>query len=353
MDSQEQPPLFDLFMAMRSQAGIPLTLDQYHLLLRALKGGFGISSRSELKQVCRMLWVKSHSSPEVERFEQCFDRYFEQLDRRPILEENTDSDHGAIAQSPSPPSSPQPTPPPTAPVTIPHQIPTAVRTPLLTDSPPSTSRFSLTAKDFPVTQRQILQNWRSLRRPIREGPLTEIDLEATVEQISRDGIFLEPILIPSRVNRAELLLLVDDSNSMVPFGPLSEQLINAVSAGGFGKTEVYYFRNCPRDYLYRYRNSPEAIAISQLLPKLHHNRTIVITISDGGAARGGINKERIKLTHRFVETIKLQTRYLAWLNPMPKERWLGTTAEFIQDWVNMFEINSIGLKASIQGIKKG
>ncbi|HEY9601328.1 MAG TPA: hypothetical protein V6C85_06930, partial [Allocoleopsis sp.] len=75
----------------------------------------------------------------------------------------------------------------------------------------------LTSDYFPVTRRQMKQSWRYLRRPVREGIPIELDIEATVNQIGQRGVLLEPVLVPRRVNRTELLLLIDQDGSMVPF----------------------------------------------------------------------------------------------------------------------------------------
>jgi len=348
--NKQKPPLFDLFIWLRENAGLDLTIDQYHLLLQALKGGFGITSRDELKQICRLLWIKSKSSPQAERFEQYFDQYFEQLKPEPEKHQSS-------------PTSAQNSQVPTSPNEIstsgtPHrssesspQIPIALQGELLPDQPSRKRSYQLSVRDFPVTERQTQQNLRYLRRPIREGALTEVDIEATVQKISQDGVFLEPVLIPSRVNQAELLLLIDVSNSMVPFHLFWQKLVDHLQGGRLGMADTYYFRNCPRDYLYLSPYRPDAKLIQDLLPKLHRNRTFALIVSDGGAARGGMNRDRIELTARFLEDLTPCVRHAAWLNPIPEERWQDTTAQVISQRVQMFELNSLGLKAAIRSGK--
>ena len=344
--SKQKPPLFDLFIWLREEAGLDLTIDQYHLLLQALKGGFGIASRNELKQICRLLWIKSQSSPQAERFEQYFDRYFEQLKPQPQKHQSSRTSAKTPQVQPSSNKTPTSGTPHRSSESSP-QIAIAMQGELLPDQPNRKHSYQLTVRDFPVTERQTQRNLRYLRRPIREGALTEVDIEATVQQISQDGVFLEPVLIPSRVNQAELLLLIDVSNSMVPFHLLWQKLVDNLQGGRLGKFDIYYFRNSPRDYLYLYPQSPDAKPIQDLLPKLHRNRTFALIISDGGAARGGINRDRIELTARFLEDLTPCVRQIAWLNPMPESRWQDTTAQAISQRVQMFELNSSGLKAAI------
>jgi uncharacterized protein with von Willebrand factor type A (vWA) domain len=207
--------------------------------------------------------------------------------------------------------------------------------------------FLLTSDYFPVTRRQMKQSWRYLRRPVREGIPIELDIEATVNQIGQQGVLLEPVLVPRRVNRTELLLLIDQDGSMVPFHTLSHRLAEtAVRGGRLGKAGIYYFHNCPMHYLYHDSYHQEAEAIADMLPRLP-TRTAVLIFSDAGAARGGYSEERIELTEKFVTQLKQRVRYIAWLNPMPQKRWFGTTADEIARLVPMFEMTRRGLQDAI------
>lgn len=209
-------------------------------------------------------------------------------------------------------------------------------------------RFLLSGDYLPITGRQMKQSWRHMRRMVREGVATELDVEATINQIGRYGILLQPVLMPRRVNRTELLLLIDREGSMVPFHLLSQRLAQTAQRGGrLGESGVYYFHNCPVDYLYHDPHHIKAQTLQDALAQLHPARTVVLIFSDAGAARGGLNPERIELTERFIQQLKQHVRYVAWLNPMPKKRWLSTTAAEIADVVPMFEISRQGLDNAI------
>lgn len=362
--TESKPPLFDFFVFMRDEAGLPLTIDQYHILLQALEGGFGISSPDDLKQVCRLLWIKSTSSAQAKRFEEYLERYFkdyfaqnsQDLDSQDSQLQLKKENSQRSEKETSPDDSPEEKNSRDRTKTNSElgnspQIATAMRGEMLPEEPFYKGRYQLTIQDFPATRRQIQQNWRYLRRPIREGALTEIDIEATIEQIIADGVFLEPVLIPRYVNRVEMLLLIDESNSMVPFRLLYEKIVTTLQGSRLGCSEIYYFRNCPRDYLYLYPRRPDAKKIDEILPSLHRNRTVVVIISDGGAARGGINGDRIKFTKEFVDLFNPYVRHLAWLNPMPFQRWEYTSAEVISQFVQMFELDRLGLKAAMRSLK--
>ncbi len=140
---------------------------------------------------------------------------------------------------------------------------------------------------LPVTQRQMKQSWRYLRRFVRDGVPTELDIEATVRHIAQNGMLLNPILVPPRKNQTELSLLIDQDGSMVAFHSLSDRLVNtAVRGGKLGEAGIYYFHNCPIDYLYHDAKHQQAIPLEQWAGQVTRNRSVVLIFSDAGAARG-------------------------------------------------------------------
>lgn len=209
-----------------------------------------------------------------------------------------------------------------------------------------------TGEYFPVTRRQMKQSWRYLRRFVRNGPPTELDIEGTVNDFAREGILLQPALRPRRVNRAELLLLIDRDGSMMPFHELSSRLVETAAQGGrLAKADVYYFHNCVDRYIYQDPSCCEAELLVDVLTDYSNNAGVMI-FSDAGAARGGWNQERIDLTKQFLEQLQQRIRYITWLNPMPKSRWEVTTAGEIASLVPMFELSRQGLQGAI-GVLRG
>jgi uncharacterized protein with von Willebrand factor type A (vWA) domain len=202
------------------------------------------------------------------------------------------------------------------------------------------SEFPLIVNDLPVTHRQMKQGWRYLRQFSREGPPIELDMEATIQQVAQQGVLLNPVLVPRRTNRIELLLLIDGDGSMVPFHHLSQELADTALRGGrFSRVRVYYFHNCPDEYLYRDRYHLEAESIDDCLSNLPKARTVCLIFSDAGAARGGFSSRRRRLTKFFLKELRQYVRYTTWLNPVPRDRWETTTAHDIAALVPMFEVN--------------
>ncbi len=451
-------PLLELFTKLH-EAGLPLSIDEYKLVLQAMQAGFGINDQAALKRLCQTLWIKS--TEEMQLFEYHFEQVIEVeafLQTSEILAIGSRQRQlfsmtryvimgsvgvgiilivGLIFKKPTQTVQPTQTAQPTQTVqptqtaqptqTVqPIQIeqsqkdssqPNLIFWGLLlimvlssgylifrritqrntkqrigqsTSVPKPTrsytssfipakltqtiedevevahlllqannrseeipySRFILTTEYFPVTERQMKQIWRYLRRPVRKGLRTELDLEATVNQIGRQGFLLEPVLLPHLVNQAELLLLIDQDGSMVPFHELSRRLAETACRGGrLGKSGIYYFHNCPIEYLYYDSNHQEAQLVSDIVTHVCSNRTAILIFSDGGAARGGYSEERYELTKKFLAQLQQRVRYIAWLNPMPRSRWLGTTSEEIAHLVPMFEVNRRGLQDAISVLR--
>ncbi len=200
--------------------------------------------------------------------------------------------------------------------------------------------FPLIVNDLPITHRQMKQGWRYLRQFSREGAPSELDLQATIQQVAQQGILLNPVLVPRRTNKVELLLLIDRDGSMVPFHHLSQELVDTAFRGGhFSRVRVYYFHNYPDEYLYRdpFHLDPEPI--DDCLLNLAKGRTVCLIFSDAGAARGRFSSRRRRLTKFFLKNLRQYVRYTVWLNPVPRNRWETTTAHDIAALVPMFEVN--------------
>jgi len=351
-------PLVDLFYRLREH-GLPLGVEEYMLALRALQAGFGVDDHRALEQLCCTLWTKSDE-------EAClFHRLFEQLVMQPVtpIREHstpeihaTPSSQGLTTQLSQPVSPGKPT---TLTMSFsfapeaeePLEVVQAVRRGVYANWEMGRPRYNLLTEYFPVTRRQMKQSWRHLRYLVREGPPEELDVAATVEKIGRDGVLLKPVLVPRRSNRAELVLLIDQDGSMVPFHALSRQLVETARRGGrLKEAGVYYFHDYPGMYLYRDSARLEAQPISKALEAISE-RAAVLIVSDAGAARGYFDPERVKRTQDFIKQLKQSVRYHAWLNPMPNTRWLRTTAGEIARFVPMFEMNRRGLDAAISTLR--
>src|SRR4029079_2667770 len=108
------------------------------------------------------------------------------------------------------------------------------------------------------------------------------------------------------------------------------------------QTEVYYFHNTPASSLYLDQYLTIPVPVDQALGQWNGDTSVLI-VSDAGAARGRRRLERIRSTTEFLARLKLRTTLLAWLNPMPQDRWPGTSAQIIAHLIPMFQMDDDGL----------
>lgn len=455
----EELPLFELYSRLQ-EAGLPLGLDEYTQVLKALQAGFGLPDKNALARLCRTLWVKSEEDEHT--FYKCFFAIFgsdthpdskilEDLSQTPILNQRPAikansrkklTRHNRIEVavpvvligfaltggmwiirnqflSTDPPApSPVVEPPP---IVEPAPFaPTSQLSPILLislagsmllsttvswllirqisifqdvndpdKSKDSSSRSNIlqpknpTEKNLegirlpaadpeasqsnpaspeikflrqneysPLTRRQMKQGWRHLRRTSREGPKVELDVNSTVNRIASDGMFIEPVMMAPRSNRTNLTLLIDRNGSMIPFETLVDQLIQtAVRAGRLGSAGTYYFHNCPAQHLYHDHLMQEPEPIEQFLGEQLSSKSVVMVVSDAGAARGGFNPSRVHKTELLLARLNQHSRYIVWLNPLPCSRWDNTSAGEIAKLVDMFEIDRPGFQSAIDVLR--
>lgn len=210
-----------------------------------------------------------------------------------------------------------------------------------TDVLQSTNKYLFSADAYlPLTNREMLHGWRQLRKRESYVWSNRLDVKATVQQIASEGILLKPVFEKEQVNSDDLLLiLIDCKGSMIPFHHLSNKLVEAATTGGGHRNAlVYYFYNCPAGVVYKNSALTDPEPLETLYSKIRPNHTNALIISDGGAARGNINQLRIDKTNEFLYGTKngvltpglhKSALFVVWLNPMPRHRWMNTTAAAI------------------------
>src|SRR5262245_35214725 len=216
---------------------------------------------------------------------------------------------------PEAPSAPAPTPPPSLPP-IEAIGPSADPVELVRAAP---VRGKLPVGDYaPVTLRGMKQTWRRLRRMVRRGPATELDVAATIDLASRRGTIAELVLRPRRINDVELLLFVDHGGSMVPFHELAERVVDTATRGGrFREVRVLYFHDVPEYELSDAPRGGTSWDVDEVLAGVERRRARALIFSDGGAARGGRDADRLDASKRFLDALRARTPHVVWLNPMP------------------------------------
>ena len=376
MTRNDLPPFISELARQLRRRRLSLGIYDYDALRQALLAGFGLSSRDELCRLCVALWAKSPE--EIEIIRAVFNRGTivdwntaelsragieiaedgpRQADDGPVLPDHH-ADQGPLQAGP-------------------------VRD--LAGSPPPTGvtdRRLVMAAQYPLSDREIAQAWRRLRRPLRTGPAVELDVAATVQQYSRLGIPTEPVLVPRRRNTAKLLLLIDRFGSMTPFHGYVDHIVNAISsAGRIDDIRAAYFHDLPgaatdRELLAQAEDpfSPDLDSILPLVqpmtngwvyddPKLTTGNslpttleaagrgTATVIVSDAGAARQRFDKIRLLDTVAFLKALRVNAACIAWLNPIKRDDWARNTSGQVARYVPMYPLSRDGLNRAVDTLR--
>jgi hypothetical protein len=79
--------------------------------------------------------------------------------------------------------------------------------------------------------------------------------------------------------------------------------------------------------------------------------TAVLVISDAGAARRQFDITRLLDSVALIKALRTGSAGVAWLNPVPRDRWSRTTAGQMARYVPMFALNRPGLYQAVDVLR--
>ncbi|WP_200286277.1 hypothetical protein [Rhabdochromatium marinum] len=335
-----------LFQRLRA-AGVPLGLPELLDARRALEADRGAAG-PRLKRILQLLWCTSaaHNAELEAQLERL-------LAERPMRADPMERDE-------TPPSPPSATEPPHQPAEVPSSpppqleprpmralMPLPVRAP---DMPAPLVDDAMLISADPVSRRSMAYSWHYLRRPVKDGPRDQLDLPATIDRAARQGYFDQPVLERRVTDHSHLVVLLDQGGSMVPFHHLTRELVETLNDAGLGRVDIGYFQNTPAAQVYMDAHRTRPTPLKDLLAECGVDSSILV-VSDAGAARGGRDQTRFRASARVLVGLKQRTARLAWLNPVPSQRWAGTTAQLIGAIVDMFPIDEDGFSNAVDRLR--
>ncbi len=374
-------PLYRFFQALR-KANFALGVSDYGLLLEALNGGFGLKSETDLLRLCRTLWFKPGQSWELfqEQFYQALadakqtplpepspstpeenDPAFQtkQQEDNPIEEGEDPLDDQSSFESETENSATEEEDTPTEGNFVHLSIASSaelagenLQTKEQLQSQLQAQSFIFQGRYQAISNRQLTQSWRYLPDRTEDRPSDEIDIKATVENIAKSGRLEKIAFHKQKVGLARLLLLIDYEGSMVAFHELAQQVLASAPQTEGKAPNVLYFHDVPGPQLFHDVDQTKAYQIQSLIPLYRHRKAGILIISDGGAARGRYDRQRIIQTEKALHQLKAIGQHIVWLNPVPRSRWEGTSAEYIDKLLlPMYEVSELGMQQAINALR--
>jgi uncharacterized protein len=325
---QEPLPFWDWFLYL-CEAGWKLTLDQYDDLRKSIWLG-QIATWQDLAEVSALLWVKPSDGNKQQLF---FNETFAAYQKKSLISEPPEPDHPDKLPEKESTSLDKPRPLPKIPwrewprgadkslagIKMPDENPIAV-----------SDKWRLYLTDLPISIEKITDTWRVWQETQPPNADQEIDVERTMAGMSPLGYIEEIVWQPAAVNSPELVVLVDEGENMQTYWPLVSKLFKTIEQKRITPAKIYRFKNYPWRFLYHWKQPGKSVLAADVLKNLSPERTILLVVSDCGAATGLEDEDRVSGTLEFLERWQKSVRPILWLNPVPEDRWAKTPAAAIQ-----------------------
>jgi uncharacterized protein len=203
---------------------------------------------------------------------------------------------------------------------------------------------------------------RKLRKFAREGAPEQLDLEGTIDATARNAGLLDLKLVPERHNAVKVLLFLDVGGSMDDHVRVCEELFSA-ARGEFKHLEHFYFHNFIYENLWK-DNSRRFAAVTpteRVLRTYGHDYRVIF-VGDATMSPYEITQPGGSIEHwnqeagaAWMARVCAAFPRLVWLNPESPERWdyspsVRITRELVGE--RMFPLTIAGLERAIRELKR-
>ncbi len=208
--------------------------------------------------------------------------------------------------------------------------------------------------DLVLDLRQTEIALRKLKAFVREGALSELDVEGTIDATAKNAGELEVVVRPPRRPDTRIILAMDVGGSMDPFAQAVSQLFSAAKKSTHWKElRTYYFHNCVYGRLYRTEHFGDPITLPELMRQCDGRYKLVMVgdalmapyelLASGSAAEGEAPTAGVHWLHALREHFK----HSVWLNPEHPRDWKGNTIEIIRGVFPMYHLTLEGLGEAV------
>jgi len=203
---------------------------------------------------------------------------------------------------------------------------------------------------------------RQLRRLVRQGAEEEFDLDNTIRSTARNAGLLDVKMRPERRNRIKVLILFDIGGSMDYHVRHCEELFSAARSE-FKNLEFFYFHNFIYERLWRDNRRRHEVRLStwELMRKYSADYRVIIVgdatmspyeITHPGGSVEHMNEEAGGI---WLQRLRHLYSHLVWLNPEPEEFWQRTpsiqiTRQLMED--EMYPMTVNGLEQAVKSLRR-
>jgi uncharacterized protein with von Willebrand factor type A (vWA) domain len=222
-------------------------------------------------------------------------------------------------------------------------------------------RYKDYSQEGPLTEFQMGEALKRLRRMIPHGPRDVVNVEKTITETMKNGGEIEIIFDRRLSDRLKVILMIDNGGwSMDPYVGIVQTLFN-YARSQFKDLKIYYFHNTiySRVWLDPQRHlRPEAL--EEFARRDPETRLIIVgdaamAPSELSWASGGLYVEQTesRSSRERLEFLTRTFRHAAWLNPQPESSWRYTwTIGEIGKSFPMFELTLDGLEKAVQHLMR-
>jgi len=179
-----------------------------------------------------------------------------------------------------------------------------------------------------IGTRNIKVALRRLRKFIRQGLPTELDMPDTIRSTANNAGYLDIKMVPERRNSVKVLLFLDAGGSMDDHVKVCEELFSAARSE-FKHLEFYYFHNCLYERVWKdnRRRHTEKIDTWEVL-RTYPADYKVIFVGDATMSPyeivypgGSVEHWNEEAGNVWMERVLSLYQRAIWLNPQPREVW--------------------------------
>jgi hypothetical protein len=222
-------------------------------------------------------------------------------------------------------------------------------------------RYRDYSQEGPLTEFQMGEALKRLRRMIPHGPRDVVNVEKTITETMRNGGEIEIVFDRRLSDRLKVILMIDNGGwSMDPYVGIVQTLFN-YARSQFKELKIYYFHNTIYSRVWL---DPQRHIRPETLEEFARRdpETRLIFVGDAAmapyelvGANGSLYLGQ-KDSHSSQERLGFLARtfrHAAWLNPQPESSWGYTwTIGEIRKSFPMFELTLDGLEKAVQHLMR-